>query len=56
VGAALFLQETIKPIHFIGFLLIVTGVILGSGTLETLINQRHKKKIELPQPSKIYKH
>ena len=56
VGAALFLQETIKPIHFIGFLLIVTGVILGSGTLETLIKQRHKKKIELPQPSKIYKH
>ena len=56
VGAALFLQETIKPVHFIGFLLIVTGVILGSGTLEALIKQRHKKKIELHQSAKIYKH
>jgi drug/metabolite transporter (DMT)-like permease len=56
VGAALFLQEAIKPVHFIGFLLIVTGVILGSGTLEALIKQRHKKKIELHQSAKIYKH
>jgi drug/metabolite transporter (DMT)-like permease len=56
VGAALFLQEAIKPVHFIGFLLIVTGVILGSGTLEALIKQRHKKKIELPQSTKISNH
>ena len=56
VGAALFLQETIKPVHFIGFLLIVTGVILGSGTLEALIKQRHKKKIEFQQSAKISNH
>ena len=56
VGAALFLQETIKPVHFIGFLLIVTGVILGSGTLEALIKQRHKKKIEFHQSAKISNH
>lgn len=56
VGATIFLQETIKPVHFIGFLLIVTGVIMGSGTLESFIKQRHKKKLELQQYSKIYKH
>lgn len=56
VGAALFLQETIMPVHFIGFLLIVTGVILGSGTLEALIKQRHKKKIQLSQSAKISNH
>ena len=55
VGAALLLQETIKPVHFIGFLLIVTGVILGSGTLEAFIKQRHKKKIELQHYTKMYK-
>ncbi|WP_428907997.1 DMT family transporter [Niallia sp. Krafla_26] len=49
VGAVLFLQETIKPAHLLGFLLIVTGVIMGSGTLETFIRQRRKKKIPLQQ-------
>lgn len=52
MGAALFLQETIKLTHFIGFILIVTGVIMGSGTLETLIRQRQKKKIESQQSVK----
>lgn len=50
VGASLFLQEAIKPAHFIGFLLIVTGVIMGSGTLETWIRQRRRKKNQLSQP------
>jgi drug/metabolite transporter (DMT)-like permease len=56
IGAALFLQESIKPVHLMGFLLIVTGVILGSGTLETLIRQRRKKKIELPHSAKVSNH
>jgi drug/metabolite transporter (DMT)-like permease len=56
VGAALFLQETIKPVHFIGFILIVTGVILGSGSFEALIKQRRKKQIELHQKTRITNH
>jgi drug/metabolite transporter (DMT)-like permease len=56
IGAALFLQETIKLAHFIGFILIVTGVIMGSGTLETLIRQRQKKKIESHQSVKASNH
>jgi drug/metabolite transporter (DMT)-like permease len=56
IGAALFLQETIKLAHFIGFILIVTGVIMGSGTLETLIRQRQKKKVESQQSVKASNH
>jgi drug/metabolite transporter (DMT)-like permease len=56
VGASLFLQEAIKPAHFIGFLLIVTGVIMGSGTLETWIRQHRKKKNQLPQEVEVSNH
>ena len=34
VGASLLIHETIVPAHFIGLLLIVSAVLLGSGTLE----------------------
>ena len=53
VGASLFLQEAMKPAHFIGFLLIVTGVIMGSGTLEALIRQRKGKRGQLPKSVKV---
>ncbi|MBB6446405.1 DMT family transporter [Bacillus benzoevorans] len=56
IGAALFLQEAIKAAHFIGFVLIVTGVIMGSGTLETFIRQQRKKKVQLPQSVKASNH
>ena len=51
VGAALLLGEVIKPAHYIGFFLIVSGVILGSGTLEAMILQRRNRKIELHHPT-----
>lgn len=53
VGASLFLQEAIKPAHFFGFLLIVSGVIMGSGTLEALLQQRRKKKVQPEQSVNI---
>lgn len=56
VGAALFLNEQIKPAHFFGFILIVSGVIMGSGTLEAMILQRRKKKLELHQSMKTTSH
>lgn len=56
IGASLFLQESIKPAHFIGFVLIVTGVIMGSGTLETIIRQRREKKIQLQQSVNVSNH
>lgn len=56
LGASLFLQEGIKPAHFIGFLLIVTGVIMGSGTLEAFIRQKREKKIQLQQSMKASNH
>ena len=34
VGASLLINETIVPAHFIGLLLIISAVLLGSGTLE----------------------
>ncbi|MEH6946231.1 DMT family transporter [Bacillus sp. JJ634] len=45
VGAAIFLNETIVPAHFIGLVLIVTGVLLGSGTLEMWMLQRKNKNV-----------
>ena len=51
VGAALLLGEILKPAHYLGFVLIVSGVILGSGTLETMILQRKNRKIELHPPT-----
>lgn len=44
LGAALFLNETILPTHFIGLIFIISGVLLGSGTLEALLLQRRRKK------------
>lgn len=56
VGAALLLHETIKPAHFIGFLLIVTGVIMGSGTLENFIKHRRQKRNQLQESVKASNH
>jgi drug/metabolite transporter (DMT)-like permease len=47
VGASLFIKETIVPAHFIGLLLIISAVLLGSGTLEAFILQRRNKRIHL---------
>lgn len=45
VGAALFLNETIHPSHYIGLVLIVSGVLLGSGTLEAIILKRKARNV-----------
>ncbi len=47
VGASLLIHETIVPAHFIGLLLIISAVLLGSGTLEALILQKRNKRIHL---------
>ena len=47
VGASLLINETIVPAHFIGLLLIISAVLLGSGTLESLILQKRNKRIHL---------
>ncbi|MBM7716964.1 drug/metabolite transporter (DMT)-like permease [Bacillus thermophilus] len=46
VGAAVFLGEKIYSIQWIGFLLIVVGVVLGTGFLE------HRAKIKKPEGGK----
>lgn len=46
VGAAVLLNEAIVIAHFIGLLLIISGVLLGSGALEAWILQRKKKRQE----------
>lgn len=51
IGAALLLGEILKPAHYFGFVLIVSGVILGSGTLETMILKRKNRKIKLYPPT-----
>ena len=56
IGAALILHEAIKSVHYLGFLFIVTGVIMGSGTLESLIRQRRNKKIQLQQSANVSNH
>lgn len=43
IGAALFLGEAILPAHFVGLLLIMPGVLLGSGSLEEFILRRRGK-------------
>ncbi|KAB7705344.1 EamA family transporter [Bacillus aerolatus] len=43
VGAAVFLGEAILPAHLIGLLLIVPGVLLGSGSMEELVLRRRRK-------------
>ncbi|MBH0169059.1 MULTISPECIES: DMT family transporter [Bacillales] len=44
VGAYLFLGEQILFQHVFGFLLIITGVLLGSGAVEEIRNKRMRKK------------
>lgn len=44
VGAYLFLGEQILFQHILGFLLIITGVLLGSGAVEEIRNRRLRKK------------
>ncbi|GAB3045697.1 DMT family transporter [Virgibacillus ainsalahensis] len=44
LGAVIFLNESIIAAHFIGLIFIVSGVILGSGGLESWILQRKMKK------------
>ncbi|GGB40941.1 DMT family transporter [Fictibacillus barbaricus] len=44
VGANLFLDEQILFQHILGFLLIITGVLLGSGAVEEIRNRRLRKK------------
>ena len=46
LGSALFLGEIITYRHLFGFVLIVAGVILGSGAAEDLWKKRHKKTEE----------
>ncbi|WP_017187472.1 DMT family transporter [Alkalibacillus haloalkaliphilus] len=42
VGAAIFLGETIAYYHFIGFLLILLGVFLGTGAIDELLMRKQK--------------
>lgn len=44
IGAALFLGETILKQHYFGLILIVIGVFIGSGTLDYLLKNRHRRK------------
>lgn len=43
VAAAIILNETILPGHLGGFVLIVIGVLFGSGAAEDLLNKRRKR-------------
>lgn len=43
LGSALFLGEKILPSHFIGLLLIIAGVLFGSGAFEEM-RLRHKRR------------
>lgn len=43
IGATLFLGEAILFEHYIGLILIVIGVFIGSGTLEYIIKNRRKR-------------
>lgn len=44
LGAVIFLNEVLVIAHFIGLILIISGVILGSGGLEALLQQRKNSK------------
>ncbi len=44
VGAALFLNESIRISHIIGLVLIVCGVLIGTGAFEFLINRRRRRR------------
>jgi drug/metabolite transporter (DMT)-like permease len=47
VGSFLFLNERILFQHVIGFFLIITGVLLGSGAIEELLKKRRNKLTHL---------
>lgn len=42
VGSVLFLNEVITIIHVLGFILIIIGILCGSGALEEIIQRRKK--------------
>ncbi|MBY6037287.1 DMT family transporter [Fictibacillus nanhaiensis] len=44
VGASLFLNEKILFQHVLGFFLIITGVLLGSGAIDEMRNRKLRKK------------
>ncbi|RNF39648.1 DMT family transporter [Planococcus salinus] len=43
VGSVIFLQEAVTYYHGLGFVLILTGVLMGTGTVEYLWTERRKK-------------
>ncbi|MBS4191926.1 DMT family transporter [Bacillus sp. FJAT-49705] len=43
IGSAVLLNEEITPVHLFGLMLIVSGVIFGSGALEELIKKRRRR-------------
>ncbi|MDQ0273460.1 DMT family transporter [Cytobacillus purgationiresistens] len=43
VGSALLLNETITVFHLIGLLLIIPGVLFGSGAVEEMLRRRRRK-------------
>lgn len=43
VGSVIFLGETIRLYHFIGLVLIVCGVLIGTGALENLIRRKYQR-------------
>ncbi|MFE8700727.1 DMT family transporter [Cytobacillus sp. FJAT-54145] len=45
LGSAMFLGETIVVEQLVGFVLIVIGVVLGTGMLEDILRNRHRRKI-----------
>ncbi|WP_100330296.1 DMT family transporter [Bacillus xiapuensis] len=51
MGAAVILGETILPSHFIGLLFIISGVLLGSGSLEELILQKRHSRLRAEKRS-----
>lgn len=46
VGSVIFLQESVTYYHGIGFVLILTGVLMGTGTIEYLWVERRKKEYQ----------
>ncbi len=49
VGSALFLHETITLFHLIGLVLIIPGVLFGSGAFEEMLRRRRRKAREQSQ-------
>lgn len=45
IGAAIFLGEPILMNHFIGLILIIGGIFVGSGALEYLLRKKYKERI-----------